>query len=77
MNIAISTQEDFQLLDQLPNTTVSNIYANFLFSNFLYTYKTLFEIQKNPLRVKHSYYSWSDDQYSSFMIRILQSLEAV
>jgi hypothetical protein len=41
-NLAFSTKEDIDLLEQLPESVQVKIYSDFLFHRFLYKYKRFF-----------------------------------
>ena len=47
LNLAINTQQDRDLLDQLPKVIQNKIYTEFLFKNFLETYTTFFISQES------------------------------
>ena len=51
------------------------IYKDFLFSDFLETYKKTFSFPKLDNVNYNAFYSWQDLEYKNFMVDILQSLE--
>ena len=63
----------------MPVETTRRIYTDFLFGEFLYSFKKYFAVHKKSSdpRIKHSYYSWDDLEYQNFMIDVLQRLEPV
>ena len=72
--ISIAEESDNRFYDELPNDIQQEIFKNFLFRPFINAFKRLFVIRKN-LKYKHSYYKWTDDQYSEFMILLMKTLE--
>jgi hypothetical protein len=59
----------------MPSDVQIKLYSDFLFSDFLDTYKRFFSIPKKEADIKHAYYTWNDYSYRQFMIEILQKLE--
>ena len=64
---------------ELPVSIQSNIFKDFLFEDFLALFKVHF-IFKKPQHFQDKqglikYYDWADQQYSDFMIKLLQALE--
>ena len=51
------------------------IYKDFLFTDFLETFKKTFDFPKLDNPNLNAFYSWQDFEYKEFMIDILQSLE--
>ena len=60
--------------EQVPVIVIERIYQQYLFKDFLNTYKHFFEYRK-PTKHLHSRYTWDDLVYRDFMIRVLMSLE--
>ena len=57
-NLAVSTQQDQDLLEQLPRRVIISIYFRFLFKQFVDTYKLFFE-PKKVLKIRRSNFSRS------------------
>ena len=78
-NAAIATEEDQNIMRELPDHIKANIYKDFLFQDFLELFRVHFLFKKPEVdQVKDGlvvFFTWDDQQYSSFMIRICQSLE--
>jgi len=78
-NYAMSSEEDKEMLSELPNHIQSNIYREFLFKDFLDQFRVYFDLEKPAIYQDDSgsikYFDWQDLCYSGFMIRILGSLE--
>jgi hypothetical protein len=58
VNLAIITDEDFSLLNQLQYNIQCEIYHSYLFKEFLYHHRKFFEFQKEFDGIQHSYYNW-------------------
>ena len=69
-------------MEELPKHIRGEIYREFVFVNFLYMFRIHFKFTKesknpesnskqNPLET----YTWEDNIYQQFMIKILESLE--
>jgi hypothetical protein len=71
------------MIEQLPDHVQREIYSDFLFSIFLQTFKKFFdfpmEVQKDrkegEAKIEHAFFKWDNEEYQSFMIQILKSLE--
>lgn len=75
-NYAIQSDEDMRFMKELPKHIRQDIYRDFLFKDFLYLFKTHFKLVKQDAGVTNkSVYSWEDNQYQQFMIKLLQNLE--
>jgi len=48
-NFAIATEEDRQILEQLPSRHIQNLYCNYLFKDFMDEFKSLFEVKAQLL----------------------------
>ena len=75
----MATEDDMDLLDELPNHIQASIYKDFLFEDFLDQFKVHFYLLKAEVFQDESSmpvaFSWEDQQYSDFMIRYLRALE--
>lgn len=76
-NLAISTQEDVDLITQLPHEIRQKIYSDFLFKNFLTAFRRYFSLPNLQSPHRQSFYTWQHSEYQAFMITILQSLEPI
>ena len=74
-NQCMSTQEDLDLLDQLPDFVQREIFSDFLFAEFLTHFRVFFDLPKTDTKIEHAYYKWDNEEYQEFMIEILKSLE--
>jgi hypothetical protein len=74
-NQAFLLEEDLNNFRQLPSEVQTKIYQDFLFSDFLETFKQTFAFPKRENPNLHAFYSWHDFEYKNFMIDILQALE--
>mmetsp|Transcript_35740 Transcript_35740/g.26547 ORF Transcript_35740/g.26547 Transcript_35740/m.26547 type:complete len:97 (-) Transcript_35740:490-780(-) len=62
-------------MKELPKSIRRNIFKDFLFSDFIFNFRQFFAIPKKIEGKKTITYSWEDDKFQSFMIKVLQSLE--
>lgn len=76
-NQAISTQDDIDLISQLPLEIQRKIYSDFLFKNFLQSFRKYFTMPNYENRNKNSFYTWFNFDYQNFMIEVLQKLEPI
>lgn len=77
-NIAICTEADLKIFDELPPDTQQKLYSEFLFKIFIKNFKKFFEFKKETnAKVPHTYYSWHDVYYQNFMIEMLKQLEPI
>lgn len=81
-NIAISTKEDEDLLDQVPDFVQREIYSDYLFREFLTNFRKFFDLpmeirerKEGEPKIEHAFYKWDNEDYQSFMIQMLKSLE--
>ena len=75
-NYAIQSQMDNRFMKELPKHIRRDIYKEFLFKDFLYMFRTHFKLYKDEnVPASKRIYSWEDNQYQGFMIRLLQKLE--
>lgn len=68
------------IVEQMPLSVVENLLHSFVYVKFLKNFSKIFELPKQPpahLRkcIKHSRYTWSDNDYKEFMVALLGSLE--
>ena len=73
-NLAISKEEDLELLAQLPHEVQENIYTKFLFGDFLIKFKKFFWIRNLESMHSHTYFNWNDTSYRELMIHLLRNL---
>ena len=69
-NHALQHDDYENIVMQLPEDILDNIYTIFLYAPFVKVYSVIFEYEKDP-KFKHSRYVWSDLEYRSFMFSIL------
>ena len=78
--LAISSDEDQTLLNQLPEDVIIKIYK-FLYSEFLKEFRGFFTFFKNEKQISNvrsirtDIYSWNDHEYQQFIIEIMTNLE--
>ena len=53
----------------------TDIYRNFLFQDFLYSFSKMFSIENHQNKNENSFYTWNDFVYNNFMMDLLQKLE--
>lgn len=77
-NYAIQSEEDVRFMKELPKPIRRDIYKDFLFKDFLYLFKTHFRFPReegdaniSDLNKERSYWSWEDNSYQQFMIKLL------
>ena len=70
-NQAFLLETDLNNFRQLPSEVQTKIYQEFLFSDFLETFKQTFAFPKLDNPNLHAFYSWHDFEYKNFMIDIL------
>ena len=76
-NQAITTQQDRDMYEQIPEVTQDQLLHQFLFHNFKVEYRKYFTFEKisqNP-KIRFNFYNWKDQIYRNFMTEILMSLE--
>jgi len=69
-NNAVSTQQDIDLLEQLPFIVQFKIFSEFLFKHFLFTYRDFFKGLAKEVESKFSKLI-QDDNYQELLIKIL------
>jgi len=77
-NYAIQRDMDQRFMSELPKHIKRDIYKEFLFKEFLYTFKTHFKLLKSETAFGEpgkGEFTWEDNQYQQFMIKLLQNLE--
>jgi hypothetical protein len=62
-NQSISTDQDRDLVEQLPIEIQRAIYTDFLFKGFLQNFRRYFSIPNYQSPNRHSYYTWTNFQY--------------
>jgi len=62
-----------RFFDELDHESKVEIFKDFLFKDFVITYRKFFMIPKN-LQYSHSYFKWTDPLYQNFMIEFLKTL---
>jgi hypothetical protein len=65
--------DDLRFFDELDRDQKVEIFKEFLFREFVISFKKFFTIPKN-LKRSHSYFKWTDPFYQNFMIAFLRSL---
>ena len=76
-NMAVTTDEDKKMLEQLPYEVQVRLFTDFLFQRFLNKYRKYFNFPNLTSKQKHSYYSWLNFDYQNFMIFFLKLLEPI
>jgi len=76
-NLAISTDEDKALISQLPLEIQRKIYSDFLFKEFLHSFKRYFSFPNKESIHKNAFYTWHNFDYQNFMIDVLSRLEPI
>mmetsp|Transcript_10851 Transcript_10851/g.18162 ORF Transcript_10851/g.18162 Transcript_10851/m.18162 type:complete len:747 (+) Transcript_10851:337-2577(+) len=80
-NQALDEEEEQMLLLQLPEEVQNKIFTGFLYSDFLKTFRDTFTIPRDykkwlEEKARYSdYFSWNDQDYREFMIRVFMNLE--
>lgn len=72
--LCLSSESDMRMFDELPYEIKNSLFQKFLYKRFLGRFTKLFDLPKND-QVKHSYYKFSHEEYSSFMIDLFKKLE--
>lgn len=70
---SIDDEEELRFFNELPHDIKIQLFKNYLFENFCIRFRTMFSFAKNNFT--HSYYVWDDEDYSKFMIAIMQALK--
>jgi len=70
-NMAFRDEGDIIIFEQLPEEVRSCIFKDFLFQDFLYSFKKQFTFPKRYNRFQPSFYTWEDQAYVNFMIDLL------
>ena len=70
-NQGMYSQEDISLLEQLPIETQNMLYRDYLYTDFLYEFRFVFNFRKLDGQI----YSWDDEPFRNFMIGLLQNFE--
>ena len=68
--MAFSKSSDLRFLSELPETTVQNIYIDYLFNEFIYRYELHFRYT-----VKDKLVSLSNLKFRRFLVQFLHNLE--
>lgn len=74
-NQAIDEPEELSLMEQLPDETVNKLYRDFLYVEFVGTFRDTFSIPKEVSGKNKIYFGWEDQAYREFMIALLRNLE--
>ena len=72
--LCLSSESDMRLFDELPYEIKNMLFQKFLYKRFLRRFTKLFDLPKNDQRL-HSYYKFSHEEYSNFMIGLFKKLE--
>ena len=74
--IAFKKESDQRFLDELPVTTVQSIFIDYLFKDFLYKFKDLFQIHiQLPSSTQTIMLVPSDHKWRQFVVKFLKTLE--
>jgi hypothetical protein len=78
-NQAFLTEEDKGIFEQLPEDVQVCLLKDFMFSDFLESFKKTFCFKKADEDSMHQYqfYTWYDHEYIHFMVSVLRSLEPI
>ena len=86
----MSSDQDKHLLAQLPLEVRRDLYTKFLYKVFLEEFSHVFQFEKDPMqrvligndpnksvdvRIEHSVYTFQDQNYLNFIIKVLDALE--
>lgn len=73
-NNSFHDQVDLNILIQLPHQIQYQIFHEFLFIDFFAAFKQIFTFQKRMSLQSYAYFTWKDDEYSSYMSDLVQKL---
>lgn len=74
--MAFRDEQDLSIFSQLPESVRQMMYTEFLFRDFLDSYKQTFSSFPNDENInQHSYFTWYDFHYRKFMESLLNCLE--
>lgn len=62
-NNAMTSSEDTAMLDQLPVEIQRRIYSDFLFKNFLKSFKKYFSLRNMHSPHRYSFYTWQNFEF--------------
>jgi hypothetical protein len=65
------------ILDQLPNEKIVSIYKDFLFKEFLKTFRKMFKFHNFTSKNKMSFFDWHHGIYQEFMLTFLKHLNPI
>lgn len=74
-NFAFENPEEQRLFCELPKETQIFIYRNYLYCDFLKSFRRFFSIRNPSSAFQPSFYTWENQKYQNFMLSILQYLE--
>ena len=76
-NFALVDEQFQNIVIQIPEELITQIYKKFLFGRFLHIFERgIFMIPKDTGH-QHARYVWGDNEFSAFMQLILHSLEPI
>ena len=73
--MAFEDEADVAIGDQLPADVLLRIYSDFLFEDFLESYEKLFCFRNEDSLEQPAFYTWENQLYRNFMMRLLSMLE--
>lgn len=76
-NYAIHTDEDVLLFNQMPQKVQQNLYRVYLFSDFCTHFRKFYTFKKTHDNIMNSFWTWEDEVYSEFMIKMFRSLNPI
>ena len=74
-NMAFKDEQDITIFEQLPEEVRQMIYQEFMFKEFLWTYRRTFTFPNKYNENQPSFYTWNHQVYRNFMIDMLRNLE--
>ena len=74
-NLALKSEQDLKIFEQLPTDVQTKIYVTFLFSDLSNQYGVYFQLRNFVSSERASFYQWDNDIYRYFFYRLFSSLE--
>ena len=74
-NFAFEDEEEQRLFNELPKETQIYIYRNYLYREFLQSFRRFFSIRNPTCHHQPAFYTWDNQKYQNFMLCLLRCLE--